>query len=313
MGTARARWRKQSMKLATFIIKATGKKTIGVYQNDRYLDVVALDSTIPNSMQEVLAVGADALQKIQNAAQGADGSQHAYSAEDVELAAPVRPGKIIHTSCNFDAHLSELTKWEATEWKEHGWDQFHFEHPTGFLEAPSCVVGSGVGIEIPRFTKQLDYEIEVGIVIGRTCKNVPVEDAMDCVAGLMIFNDVSARDIQAREHANNVILMGKSFDGSCPFGPWLVTLDELDNPNDLDMKMYLNGELRQSSNTSATHYNMAELVSWWSNMTLEPGDVITTGSPPGVISGMKNPQWMKSGDVMECHVEGLGCLVTPVL
>ncbi len=77
--------------------------------------------------------------------------------------------------------------------------------------------------------------------------------------------------------------------------------------------MYLNGELRQNSNTSATHYKMAELVSWWSQMTLEPGDVITTGSPPGVISGMKNPQWMKSGDVMECHVESLGCLVTPVL
>jgi 2-keto-4-pentenoate hydratase/2-oxohepta-3-ene-1,7-dioic acid hydratase in catechol pathway len=301
------------MKLATFTIKATGQKTIGVYQDDRYLDLVALDSTIPNSMLEVLDGGASALQNIQEAASGADGSQHAYTAEEVELQSPVRPGKIIHTSCNFDAHLSELEGWEADEWKDHGWDKFHFEHPTGFLEASSCIVGSGVGIEIPRFTEQLDYEIEVGIVIGKTCKNVSVEDAMDCVAGLMIFNDVSARDIQAREHANNVILMGKSFDGSCPFGPWLVTLDELDDPNNLEMKMYLNGELRQNSNTNATHYKMAELVSWWSHMTLEPGDVITTGSPPGVISGMKDPQWMKSGDVMECHVEGLGALVTPVL
>jgi 2-keto-4-pentenoate hydratase/2-oxohepta-3-ene-1,7-dioic acid hydratase in catechol pathway len=301
------------MKLATFTIKATGQKTIGVFQNDKYQDLVALDNTIPNSMQEVLAAGDTALRKIQDAAAGNGGGQHAYPAEEVELQAPVRPGKIIHTSCNFDAHLSELTEWEASEWKEHGWDEFHFEHPTGFLEASSCIVGSGVGIEIPRFTKQLDYEIEVGIVIGKTCKNVSVDEAMGCVAGLMIFNDVSARDIQAREHANNVILMGKSFDGSCPFGPWLVTLDELENPNNLEMKMYLNGELRQNSNTNATHYNMAELVSWWSHMTLEPGDVITTGSPPGVISGMKNPQWMKSGDVMECHVEGLGALVTPVL
>lgn len=301
------------MKLATFIIKATGQKTIGVYQNEKYLDLVALDGSVPNSMLAVLDGGAATLAKVQGVAEAADGSQHAYSAEEVELQAPVRPGKIIHTSCNFDAHLSELTEWEATEWKEHGWDAFHFEHPTGFLEAPSCIVGSGVGIEIPRFTKQLDYEIEVGIVIGKTCKNVSVDEAMDCVAGLMIFNDVSARDIQAREHANNVILMGKSFDGSCPFGPWLVTLDELEDPNNLEMKMYLNGELRQNSNTNATHYKMAELVSWWSHMTLEPGDVITTGSPPGVISGMKNPQWMKSGDVMECKVEGLGCLVTPVL
>jgi 2-keto-4-pentenoate hydratase/2-oxohepta-3-ene-1,7-dioic acid hydratase in catechol pathway len=301
------------MKLATFTIKATGQKTIGVYQDDKYLDLVALDNSIPNSMLDVLDGGASALQKIQEVASGANDGQHAYTAEQVELQSPVRPGKIIHTSCNFDAHLSELEGWEADEWQDHGWDKFHFEHPTGFLEAPSCIVGSGVGIEIPRFTEQLDYEIEVGIVIGKTCKDVSIEDAMDCVAGLMIFNDVSARDIQAREHANNVILMGKSFDGSCPFGPWLVTLDELDNPNNLDMKMYLNGELRQNSNTNATHYKMAELVSWWSHMTLEPGDVITTGSPPGVISGMKDPQWMRSGDVMECHVEGLGALVTPVL
>jgi len=302
------------MKLSTFIIQATGQKTIGLYQNDKYLDVVALsDGTIPSSMQAVLEGGVDGLKKIQDLASGADSAQHSYTPEEVELQSPVRPGKIIHTSCNFDAHLSELEGWEAEEWKDHGWDKFHFEHPTGFLEAPSCIVGSGVGIEIPRFTEQLDYEIEVGIVIGKTCKNVEIEDAMDCVVGLMIFNDVSARDIQAREHANNVILMGKSFDGSCPFGPWLVTLDELEDPNNLDMKMYLNGEMRQKSNTNATHYNIAELVSWWSQMTLEPGDVITTGSPPGVISGMKEPVWMKSGDVMECHVEGLGCLVTPVL
>jgi len=302
------------MKLATFVIKANGQKTLGLYQDNEYLDIVALSAgAIPNSMQEVLAGGPSNLQKMQDIANRADKSPHVYSADEVVLESPVRPGKMIHTSCNFDAHLSELEGWEAKEWKDHGWDKFHFEHPTGFLEAPSCIVGSGVGIEIPRFTEQLDYEIEVGIVIGKTCKNASVEEAMDYVAGLMIFNDVSARDIQAREHANNVILMGKSFDGSCPFGPWLVTLDELDDPNNLGMEMYLNGELRQKSSTSATHYNIAELVSWWSQMTLEPGDVITTGSPPGVISGMKDPVWMKSGDVMDCQVEGLGSLVTPIL
>ena len=301
------------MKLTTFTIKATGQQTIGVYQDDKYLDVVALsDGTVPASMPAVLAAGAEVLEQIKAIAAEADGSEHAYGEEELELQVPVRPGKIIHTSCNFDAHLQELEGWEASEWKEHGWDQFHFEHPTGFLEAPSCGVGSGATIEIPTITKQLDYEIEVAIVIGKTCKEVTVEEAMDYVVGLMIFNDVSARDIQAREHANNVILLGKSFDGSCPLGPWLVTLDELEDPNNLDMNLYLNGELRQSSSTANTHYNIAELVSWWSHMTLEPGDVITTGSPPGVISGMKDPQWMKSGDVMECHVEGLGCLVTRV-
>ena len=302
------------MKLATFVIKTTGEKTIGVFQDEKFLDIVALSNgAVPANMQLVLEMGAQAQAQISEIAAAADGASHAYSAEEVELQSPVRPGKIIHTSCNFDAHLEELEGWEAKEWQEHGWDQFHFEHPTGFLEAPSCIVGSGVGIEIPRFTQQLDFEIEVGIVIGKRCKNVSVEEAMDNVAGLMIFNDVSARDIQAREHANNVILLGKSFDGSCPFGPYLVTLDELDDVNNLGMKLYLNGELRQDSNTRNTHYKMSELVSWWSHMTLEPGDVITTGSPPGVISGMKDPVWMKPGDLIEAHVEGLGCLVTPIV
>ncbi len=302
------------MKLASFIIKATGQKTIGIFQDGKFLDIVALSGgDVPADMLTVLHRGEPVLRQIAELAGTADGSSHAYSEDEVELQAPVRPGKIIHTSCNFDAHLEELEGWEADEWQAHGWDKFHFEHPTGFLEAPSCVVGSGVGIEIPRFTKQLDFEIEVGIVIGRTCKNVSVEEAMQYVAGLMIFNDVSARDIQAREHANNVILLGKSFDGSCPFGPYLVTLDEIEDVNNLEMKLYLNGELRQDSSTRNTHYNMAQLVSWWSNMTLEPGDVITTGSPPGVISGMKDPVWMKPGDVIECHVEGLGCLVTPIV
>ena len=301
------------MKLATFKIKATDQETVGVFQEGKYLDIVALsDGAIPASMSAILAAGEEARARVSAVAEAARGSGSGYSEDEIELQVPVRPGKIIHTSCNFDAHLEELEGWEAKEWQEHGWDQFHFEHPTGFLEAPSCGVGSGATIEIPSITQQLDYEIEVAIVIGKTCKEVSVQHAMDYVVGLMIFNDVSARDIQAREHANNVILLGKSFDGSCPLGPWLVTLDELEDPNNLDMKLYLNGELRQDSSTANTHYNIAELVSWWSHMTLQPGDVITTGSPPGVISGMKNPQWMKSGDVMECHVEGLGCLVTRV-
>ncbi len=301
------------MKLATIAIKNTGEKTVAIYQQDKYLDAVALsEGTIAASMVEVLRGGDATMAQLRDLVASADGSRHAYQPDEVELQAPVRPGKIIHTSCNFDAHLDELTTWQAPEWQEHGWNEFHFEHPTGFLQAPSCTIGSGARIEIPRFTEQLDYEIEVAIVIGKTTKNVTTEQAMSHVAGLSIFNDISARDIQAREHANNVILMGKSFDGSCPLGPWLVTLDELYEPDDLTMKLYLNGELRQDSSTRNTHYKMASLVSWWSQMTLEPGDIITTGSPPGVISGMKNPQWMKSGDVIEAHVEKLGCLVTHI-
>lgn len=303
------------MRLVSFKIKESGTKTIGIFTGERYIDLVGLtDGALPGDMNGFLAAGDAAMDKARSAVADADGSRCAYTEDRIQLLAPVpRPGKIIHTSCNFDAHLDELTTWQAPEWQEHGWGDFHFEHPTGFLEAPSAIVASGEGIRIPRFTKQLDFEIEVGIVIGKVAKCVTQEEAMDYVAGLTIFNDISARDIQAREHANKVILMGKSFDGSCPFGPWLVTKDELGDVNDLDMKLRLNGEIRQDANTSQTHYSIAQLVSWWSEMTLEPGDIITTGSPPGVISGMKNPVWLKPGDLIEASVEKLGTLVTRIV
>ena len=223
------------------------------------------------------------------------------------------PGKIVHTSCNFDSHLQELTTWNDPEWESHNWGEFHFEHPTGFLEAPSSVVPSGAGVEIPVFTRQLDYEIEIAIVIGKEAYKVGVEEAFDYVAGYTIFNDLSARDIQAREHSNKVILMGKSFKGSCPLGPWLVTLDELDDPHDLDMKLRVNGDLRQDANTGQMHYKTAELVSWWSHMGLYPGDVITSGSPPGVAAGMESPRWLQAGDTVDATIAKLGTLTTRIV
>jgi acylpyruvate hydrolase len=139
------------------------------------------------------------------------------------------------------------------------------------------------------------------------------EDALDYVAGLTIFNDLSARDIQAREHSNQVILLGKSFDGSCPLGPYLVTMDEVGDPDNLKMVCHLNGEERQNSSTANMVYKIADMVSWWSNTTLQPGDVLTSGSPPGVIAGMKNPVYLKPGDRVDCTVEKLGTLTTYIV
>ncbi len=301
------------MKLVTFKIKATGKQTIGVYTEEGcYVDLHAQSNgALPQDMITFLERGEAAMAA---AAEVAANATRAYKEDEIIQMAPVpRPGKIIHTSCNFDAHLKELTGWQAPEWQDHGWGDFHFEHPTGFLEAPSSVVANGEGVAIPRFTKQLDFEIEVGIVIGKAGVAIDVEDALDHVVGLTIFNDVSARDIQAREHANKVILMGKSFVGACPFGPWLVTKDEIGDLNNLKMTLRRNGEVQQDSGTNETHYNVEQLVSWWSEMGLEAGDIITTGSPPGVISGQENPDWLKPGDVVDCYVEKLGNLVTPII
>lgn len=317
------------MKLATFIIKGNDTPTIGGFVSDTYVDLHTLsDGTLPNNMIELLSAGRDAQDKArsllagaQTALKGADaksleanGKRYAYAADEIDLMAPVpQPGKIIHTACNFVAHLDELTTWDDAEWESHNWKDFHFEHPTGFLQAPSSVCADKASVSIPKFTKQLDHEIEIGIIIGKEAFEVSTSDAMDYVAGYTIFNDLSARDLQAREHSNKVILMGKSFKNSCPLGPLLVTPDELSDPHNLEMKLRVNSEVRQDSNTSAMHYKTAELVSWWSLMGLYPGDVITSGSPPGVIAGMKNPVWLKPGDVIEATVAELGTLTTNIV
>jgi 2-keto-4-pentenoate hydratase/2-oxohepta-3-ene-1,7-dioic acid hydratase in catechol pathway len=286
---------------------------VGAVIGEAYLDLhAASGGKLPATMIEFLEQGEAAMESARAlSADGASGHENLLNEHEVELLAPVpKPGKIMHTSCNFSAHLSELATWSAPEWQSHNWGDFHFEHPTGFLEAPSSVVPSGAGVKVPHFTKQLDYEIEVGIIIGKEAFRVSKEEALDYVAGLTIFNDLSARDIQSREHSNKVILLGKSFDGSCPFGPWLVTLDEVGKINDLKMVLTLNGEERQNSSTANMVYKVAELVSWWSNTTLQPGDIITTGSPPGVIAGMPDPVYLKPGDRIDARVEKLGTLTT---
>jgi 2-keto-4-pentenoate hydratase/2-oxohepta-3-ene-1,7-dioic acid hydratase in catechol pathway len=307
------------MRLATFRTGTGEESTIGAFVNGYYVDLHALSNgELPDDMRALLEMGADGLARAEAilAELGDDvaGKTHVHAADSVVLGAPVpRPGKIIHTACNFDSHLEELTDWQEPEWQSHNWGDFHFEHPTGFLEAPSSVTASGSSVAIPHFTKQLDFEIEIGIVIGKKAFRVSPADAMDYVAGYTIFNDLSARDIQAREHSNKVILLGKSFNGSCPFGPHLVTTDELSDPHNLDMKLRVNDEVRQDANTGDMHYKTAELVSWWSNTTLEPGDIITSGSPPGVAAGMKAPVWLKAGDRIDATVAELGTLTTHIV
>ena len=307
------------MRLASFRIRDGGQTTIGAFVDNSYVDLAGItDGELPGEMNAFLELGQVAMDKarevLSSIGTDAGDQPHCYSADQIELRAPVpRPGKIIHTACNFDEHLEELTGWDQPEWQSHNWGDFHFEHPTGFLEAPSSVVASGATVAVPHFTQQLDYEIEIGIIIGKTAFRVSVTDAMDYVAGYTIFNDLSARDIQAREHSNKVILLGKSFNGSCPFGPHLVTPDELSDPHKLKMTLKVNGEVRQDSNTSNMHYKTAELVSWWSNTTLEPGDIITSGSPPGVAAGMAIPNWLEPGDDIDATVAELGSLITHIV
>jgi 2-keto-4-pentenoate hydratase/2-oxohepta-3-ene-1,7-dioic acid hydratase in catechol pathway len=159
-------------------------------------------------------------------------------------------------------------------------------------------------------TKQLDYEIEMAIVVGKKGKNIPEEKAYDYVAGYMIMNDLSARDVQHKEMQKRLILLSKSLDGFAPVGPWLVTPDEIPDPHNLGMELWVNqeSEPRQKSSTNQLIYNVPDLIAYWSQMTLEPGDIITSGTPGGVALFRQPPeQWfLKPGDVVEARIEKLG-------
>jgi acylpyruvate hydrolase len=309
------------VKIATCHAK-TGERQFVAASRDGsvFVDLTSLtdaDVAFPSDMLTFLAGGEGTLARATVAldrAMAPSSGIKLWSPEELTfLPAVPRPGKILHTSVNFSAHKKEVaSKFKSDEWKSHDWGSFHYKHPTGFLQAPSSTVGTGGTVIIPKFTEQLDYEIELAIVIGKKAKDVRIEDALEFVAGYCIFNDMSARDIQAREHSNKVILLGKSFDTSCPLGPWITTKDEISDPQNLKMELRVNGEIRQDSNTSDMVYGVRELVSWWSQITLEPGDIITSGRPSGVIAGQDKPVWLAPGDRIDASIEGLGTLTNTI-
>jgi 2-keto-4-pentenoate hydratase/2-oxohepta-3-ene-1,7-dioic acid hydratase in catechol pathway len=180
------------------------------------------------------------------------------------------------------------------------------EHPVVFYKAPSCIVGANDNVMVPKDSTQLDYEVELVIVIGTKAQHVSEKDALRFVAGYCVGNDVSERDFQLKKSASQWS-KGKGCDTFGPLGPWLVTRDEIKDVQNLGMWLDVNGERRQTGNTRTMIFGVAAVVADVSKyMTLLPGDVITTGTPPGVALGMKPPVWLKAGDVMTLGIDGLG-------
>jgi 2,4-diketo-3-deoxy-L-fuconate hydrolase len=180
------------------------------------------------------------------------------------------------------------------------------EHPVVFFKATTCIVGPNDNVMIPKDSTQLDWEVELVIVIGRKAQYVSEKDALRYVAGYCVGNDVSERDFQLKKSASQWS-KGKGCDTFGPLGPWLVTTDEIKDVQNLGMWLDVNGERRQTGNTRTMIFGVAAVVADVSKyMTLLPGDVITTGTPPGVALGMKPPVWLKAGDVMTLGIDGLG-------
>ena len=216
----------------------------------------------------------------------------------VRLLAPVpRPGKVIGIGLNYRDHAAESGQPIPTA-------------PILFPKFANSVIGPGEAIVIPPETEQPDYEAELGVVIGRTAYRVSEADALSYVAGYTCVNDVSARDLQFE---STQWMLGKAIDTFLPCGPWLVTADEIPHPQTLAIRLTLNGQELQSSSTAQMVFGVAELVASLSRtMTLEPGDLIATGTPPGIGLARKPPVWLRDGDVVSVEVEGIGTLTNPV-
>jgi acylpyruvate hydrolase len=225
---------------------------------------------------------------------GLGGEQLFMPLSECRLYAPVRPSKLITVGHNYPGYARATPRTAG-------------ELPAAFVKTLSAVTGPERDIIKPRVCRDLDFETELAVVIGKRCKNVSEEDAYGVVAGYTILNDVTARDIVARERKGGSVFIGKTFDTFAPMGPWLVTREAIPDPMHLRIQTRVNGEARQDGNTHEMIHSIPKLVSYISQITLSPGDIIATGSPGG--GGLSNPDWMlKSGDVVECEIEGIGVL-----
>lgn len=220
----------------------------------------------------------------------------AIAVEGLALTAPIpRPGKIICIGRNYLEHIAELNKDIPVE-------------PILFCKFANSVVADGATVTMPPQSEMVDWEAELGVVIGTTAKNVAAEDAWDFIAGYTCMNDLSARDLQRR---TGQWTRGKAIDGFLPMGPALVTPDEVGDPSNLAVRCYINDELQQDGNTSQLIFDIPTLISFISEtITLEPGDCIATGTPPGVGAGQDPPRFLQSGDVVVTEVQDIGRLTT---
>ncbi len=281
------------MKLVTFT--HNGLTRVGAIHADSVVDSDGI-SDIPVDMISFLTAGKPALAAMQSLI---DSGKQRLAIADVKLNAPIpRPGKYLGIGLNYADHVAETGRERP-------------EYPTFFTKQSSCVIGNGDAIQRPKISDKIDYEGELAFVIGQRCRHVPLEQAHEMIAGYTIANDVTIRDWQMR---SPTWTLGKSFDTCGPLGPWLVTADEIPDPHQLSLKTWVDDELRQSANTSEMLFNCYEMVAYLSQaMTLEPGDVITTGTPAGVGVKMQPRGYLKPGQIVKIEIDGLGSLTNPVI
>jgi 2-keto-4-pentenoate hydratase/2-oxohepta-3-ene-1,7-dioic acid hydratase in catechol pathway len=238
---------------------------------------------------------------------GVHGEPLTYRFSEIKLKAPIIPKKFYHTAGNFREHHEEATK-------------AGFSHPVMpwivFFQNVDAIIGHDEPVIYPdHLTQELDYELELAVVLKKSGKHFTPEEAAAHVGGYVIFNDITARDIQRREMKSGVFSFCKAIDTFCPLGPWIVTADEIPDAHNLDMQLRVNGVVRQRSHSSKMSVKIPEILSHYSPMGYSAGDVVSTGTVSGVAAFSDDPKslYLKPGDVMECQIEKIGILRNPVI
>ena len=278
------------MKLVTFSCR--GRTSIGKIHGDQVIDLTAADASLPTTMRELLTGGPALMDRARNVDPERSPS---YPLADVRLEAPVpNPSKFLAIGMNYRKHVEEAKRGGIEVPDTQVW----------FNKQVSCVNGPFDPVHMPKVSDKLDYEAELGVVIGRRCRHVSAADARSVIAGYVVINDVSVRDWQRR---SPTMTLGKSFNTTGPNGPWIVTDDEVADPHTLSMRMLVNGEVRQEVSTGEMIFNIYDQIAYLSTvMTLEPGDLLATGTPSGVGAAMQPPSFLKVGDVMRVEIDGIG-------
>src|SRR3984957_7337864 len=283
------------MRLASFSA-ADGVVRPGLVLGEEIVDLSDSATGLPETMRDVLALGPAAQHALDAAPRT---SAVRRDLHEVRVHAPVPdPPTILGIGMNYHAHIAELGR-EQPEWQY--W----------FNKQRTAIAGPGAPIVLPQVSEMVDYEGELAMVIGQRCQNVPAARAFEVVAGFTIVNDVSARDWQWRTPTFTV---GKSFDSHAPCGPELVTMDELGDPGDLALRTWVNDELRQDSRTSDLIFTLSAMIEYLTTaFPLEPGTIVSTGTPAGVGAGYDPPRCLADGDVVRIAIEGIGELRNPVV
>ena len=293
------------MKLITFLLKNNPKsKRIGAIKNNTVIDFSSSD--LPKDMINFIKLGSTGLDIANDVIEN---QKNVHAIDDVILKAPIdKPNKILAVGLNYKKHIDE-----AKELKDHHSNdvQMQDQFPNIFNKQNSSVNDPFGDVHRPNASDWLDYEGELGFIIGKECRHVSYENAKNCIYGYTVVNDFSIRDWQFRGPPHTMT-MGKSWDTHCPFGPYIVTSDEIDDPHNLALKTFVNDEERQNTNTNLMIYDCYTLIEYLTTaFTLEPGDLIPTGTPEG--SAVTTQNWLKPGDKVKVEIEGLGYIENNII